>query len=151
MERFVLELEFDLTEDQSYWVVGALLAFVCVLFGLGVIGHPATPYTDAGLARPLTWTDWQLKKAEKVYLSEVVELRRDAESLAGALNSAPNPVQIQLLTDRVLRSAASGTPALELARYALSQASLAVRSWSVGSLARDEAIQSLEAAVSLLQ
>ena len=145
-----MELELDFREDQATWYVGIFFAVLIMAFGLAKIGQPVTPY-DGSTARILTWSDWTLLKAEKVYVAELEVLRADVDQLADAIESASNPIQVSLLVDRVLKDTNEGTPTLEVARLAVAQAALDVRSWSTGILDRDSAIASLETAISLLK
>ena len=144
-----MEFELDFREDQATWAVGILLVIALVLFGLGKIGKPLTPYAGS-TARVMGWSDWTLHKAEKIYNTEITILRRDVELLAQVLEAKSNPVQVSLLVKQIGRDIVEGTPALSSARVAVAQATLDVGDWSIGILEREKAIQSLEIAIALL-
>jgi hypothetical protein len=144
-----VEFELDFREDRATWVVGIFLVIALVLFGLGKIGKPLTPYMGS-TARVMGWSDWTLHKAEKVYKTERTILRRDVELLAQVLEAKSNPVQVSLLVKQIERDIVEGTPALASARLAVAQAALDVGDWSIGILEREKAIQSLEIAIALL-
>ena len=144
-----MEFELDFREDKTAWVIGIFLTVALVLFGLGKIGEPLTPYVGS-TARIMGWSDWTLHKAEKIYNTEIAILRRDVELLAQVLEAKSNPVQISLLVKQIGRDVVEGTPALASARLAVAQATLDVGDWSIGILEREKAIQSLEIAIALL-
>jgi hypothetical protein len=144
-----VEFELDFREDQATWMVGIFLTVALVLFGLGKIGKPLTPYVSS-TARVMGWSDWTLHKAEKIYNTERAILRRDVELLAQVLEAKSNPVQVSLLVKQIGRDVVEGTPALASARLAVAQATLDVGDWSIGILEREKAIQSLEIAIALL-
>ena len=144
-----MEFELDFREDQATWIVGIFLTIALVLFGLGKIGKPLTPYMGSS-ARVMGWSDWTLHKAEKIYTTEIAILRRDVELLTQVLEAKSNPVQVSLLVKQIGRDVVEGTPALASARAAVAQATLDVGDWSIGVLEREKAIQSLEIAIALL-
>ena len=144
-----MEFELDFREDQATWMVGIFLTVALVLFGLGKIGKPLTPYVSS-TARVMGWSDWTLHKAEKIYNTEIAMLRRDVELLAQVLEAKSNPVQVSLLVKQIGRDVVEGTPALASARAAVAQATLDVGDWSIGILEREKVIQSLEIAIALL-
>ena len=71
--------------------------------------------------------------------------------MAALLNQAPDPVAAQMLAGRIARHSANGEAALQQARLALQQAAQEAASWSAGTLDRDAAIASLQAASELLR
>jgi hypothetical protein len=144
-----VEFELDFREDQATWIAGIFLTIALVLFGLGKIGKPLTPYVGS-TARVMGWSDWTLHKAEKIYKTEIAILRRDVELLAQVLEAKSNPVQVSLLVKQIGRDVVEGTPALASARAAVAQATLDVGDWSIGILEREKVIQSLEIAIALL-
>ena len=145
-----MEFELDIREDQSVWMVAGILAIALLLFGLGKIGQPLTPY-EGGVARVMNLADWQLIQAEEIYDAEIEVLRSDVDSLATALEAKSDPVRVSLLVKKISTDVADGTPALATARQALYQASLDVGDWSTGVLDRERAIASLQIAIALLQ
>jgi hypothetical protein len=144
-----VEFELDIREDKTAWYIGAFITIALLLFGLGKIGKPLTPYVGS-TARVMGWSDWTLHKAEKIYTTEIVILRRDVELLAQVLEAKSNPVQVSLLVKQIGKDVVEGTPALASARAAVAQATLNVGDWSIGILEREKAIQSLEIAIALL-
>ncbi len=145
-----MEFELDIREDQSVWMVAGILAIALLLFGLGKIGQPLTPY-EGGVARVMNLADWRLIQAEEIYGAEIEVLRSDVDSLATALEVKSDPVRVSLLVKKISTDVADGTPALATARQALYQASLDVGDWSTGVLDRERAIASLQIAIALLQ
>ncbi len=144
-----MEFELDFREDKTAWYVGAFITIALLLFGLGKIGKPLTPYMG-DTASVMSWSDWTLHKAEKVYNTERAALRKNVELLAQVLETKSNPVQVSILVKQIGKDVAEGTPALASARSAVAVAALDVGDWSIGILERERAIQSLEIAVALL-
>ena len=62
----------------------------------------------------------------------------------------PSPVAVQVAANRVLEHAASGVAELADARAALGNAAIDVRDWSVGTVDKSIAIQSMQSVISLL-
>lgn len=145
-----MEFELDVREDQTVWTIAILSIIALLLFGLGVIGRPVTPY-EGDTARVMTSADWELIQAEEVYNTEIVILRRDVDSLVAALDAESDPVRVSLLVKKISGDVADGTPALATARQAVFQAALNVGDWSTGVLDREIAITSLQTAIALLR
>lgn len=145
-----MEFELDVREDQTVWTIAILSIIALLLFGLGVIGRPVTPY-EGDTARVMTSADWELIQAEEVYNAEIVILRRDVDSLVAALDAESDPVRVSLLVKKISGDVADGTPALATARQAVFQAALNVGDWSTGVLDREIAITSLQTAIALLR
>ena len=145
-----MEFELDVREDQTVWTIAILSIIALLLFGLGVIGRPVTPY-EGDTARVMTSADWELIQAEEVYNTEIVILRRDVDSLVAALDAESDPVRVSLLVKKISGEVADGTPALATARQAVFQAALNVGDWSTGVLDREIAITSLQTAIALLR
>jgi len=131
-------------------VVAGILSIALLLFGLGKIGRPLTPY-EGGVARVMNLADWRLIQAEEIYDAEIEVLRADVDSLTTALEAKSDPVRVSLLVKKISADVADGTPALTTARQAVFQASLDVGDWSTGVLDRERAIASLQIAIALLQ
>ena len=147
-----MEIEFDFQEgDRETWFALVLLVVVLIVVGLGILGRPVTPYTNTTQARVLTWSDWRFIQAEREYQKELAILRGYADQMITAINSQPNPVAVQLLSEQVIRQAEQGDPALGPAREALALAAIDLRNWSVGVLDRDTSLSSLQVAVELLK
>jgi hypothetical protein len=145
-----VEFELDIREDQNVWMVVGILAIALLLFGLGKIGKPVTPY-EGSTARVMTLTDWKLIQAEEIYNAEIEILRSDVDSLVAALEAKSDPVRVSLLVKKISGDVTDGTPALATARQAVSQASLNVGDWSTGVQNREIAIASVQVAIALLQ
>jgi len=141
----------ELTIDRNTLYTALALILVLVLLGLATLGRSFTPVTSDGSARLLTWSDWQLSKAEHRFQEERDTLRTDVDDLAVLLNQNPDPVAAQLLVQKVKQHTANGEDALLMARSAVLLAAQDVANWSAGALDRDTAIASLQAATDLLK
>ncbi len=142
-----MEISISRNTLYSTFVLVGLLA----LLGLASLGKSFTPTAEAGEARVMTWSDWQLTKAERRFQNEREILRADMNALAALLNTTPDPVAAQLLAQRIGRHTSAGEAVLQPARTALLQAAQDVASWSAGVLDRDTATTSLQAAATLLK
>jgi len=136
-------MELDLS-DYRYHLIA--LAVILLLAVLGWLGSAYTPARD----QPLTWSEWQVMKARRAYLSELAELRAAAESLTALLNNRPDPVRVQLVAENIQRLTDKGLPALAYQRAKLTLASQAVYDWAVGAIDHDSARQALDQAVQAL-
>ena len=148
-------MEFEINvrkEEEIYWITAVVVAVIAILVVFGWIGSGVTPLDSAGNPRLLSWSDWQLLKAERVHAEELSILQGDATQLAAALQNAPDPVAAQFLVNTISRHAQSGTdPSLADARQTLENASVDVRDWASGVLDRNTAIQSVQEAMAFLQ
>ena len=144
-----MEFELDFRENQAVAIITGFLSLALLLFSSAQIGKPLTPYTGE-TAQVLSWADWTLHKAEKIYIEERDLLRKDAESLDQALESKSDPVSVSLLIKQIEEHISEGTPALSPARAALAQAALDTGDWSIGILEREKALGSLGIAIALL-
>ena len=145
-----MELELDLGDNRQYWQIAAVLAVILALVGLAAIGSNITPIHADGSPKVMSWSDWRLIQAEKIYHAELEVLQADADQLADMLNSHPSPVAAQILAERISKHTASGDPSLAIAREALAASALNVRDWAAGILDRDTAVQSLQTTYALL-
>ena len=141
----------EISIDRNTLYTTLFLVAVLALLGLAVLGRSYSPVNEAGEARVLSWSDWQLAKAEKRFDVERSILRQDVDELTALLNGTPDPVAAQLLAQRIGQNAAAGEAILQPARTAVLQAAEDVASWSAGALDRETAIASLEAATTLLK
>ena len=153
MKGTFVEFEFNLPGSKNnflYEMAAAIL--VVVLLGLGCLGWAVTRTGADGTAQVLTWSDYQLGKAEKAYIAERQTLRDDTNTLTALLsqNKLPSPVAVQVAANRILDHASSGVAELADARAALGEAALTVRDWAVGTADKNTAIQAVQTAVSLL-
>ena len=146
-----MEIELSLGKT-SYLREIATAILVLSLAGLGWLGSMVTRTGADGSAQVLTWSDYQLGKAEKAYQAERQTLREDADSLTALLSQEhmPSPVAVQVAANRILEHTASGVAELADARAALGNAAIDVRDWSVGTVDKNIAIQSMQSVISLL-
>ena len=145
-----MELELDLGDNTQYWQIVAVLAVILALVGLAAIGNKITPLSTDGSPKVMSWSDWRLIQAEKVYYAELEVLQTDASQLAEMLESHPSPVAAQILAERISKHTTSGDPSLATAREALAVSALNVRDWAAGILDRDTAVESLQITYALL-
>ena len=146
-----MEIELSLGKN-SYWREMAAAFLVILLLGLGWLGWSITRVGADGSAQVLTWTDYQLGKAEKAYQAERETLRGDADTLTGLLSqpTSPSPVAVQVTANRILEHTATGVSELTDARTALGSAAVVVRDWAVGTADKYAAAQAVQSAISLL-
>ena len=142
-------MELDLSQYR-WFLIG--LAAILLLAGLGWLGYTFTPGED----QLLTWSEWQVAKAQRAYQDELGRLQEAVDSLAALLETQsgglyrPDPVRAQLVAERIQRLTREGQPALQYPREKLALAAQAVSDWAVGAseyevarLAVEEAIQAL--------
>jgi len=146
-----MHIEFSNMEIDIGEFAGAIWTWltpvlIVALVGLTLIGRAITPEPP----QILSWTKWQTLKAERRYQNELGKLRQDVDTLAELLNQRPDPVQTQILAQRMLNDIEEGHPALSFQRELVAQAATDVQDWSVGALDRQEAAESLEIAVASL-
>ena len=146
-----MELELDFNSQRSLWQGIAIVAVILALIGLAVIGARVTPLNADGSPKFISWQDWRLLQAERVYHAELVMLQDDAMQLATLLEARPSPVAAQILAERIAKHTKSGDAALATARETLLIAALNVRDWAAGTLDRELAVQSVEDVFGLLQ
>ena len=148
-----MEFEININKnEQAYWIAALIAVAVLVSVVFGWIGSGVTPLDASGNPQVLSWSDWQLIKAEQIHSKELVVLQGDASQLEALLQSRPDPVTAQFEMNIVTRHAKEGTdPSLATARQALQTAATDVRDWASGALNQNTAIQSLETALGLLK
>lgn len=146
-----MELELDFCDNTQCWQVATVVAVILALVGLAAIGGNVTPLNADGFPKVMSWSDWRLIQAEKIYYIELEVLQADAGQLADMLDSHPSPVAAQILTERISKHTASGDPSLAAAREALMVSALNVRDWAAGTLDRDTAVESLQTTYAFLQ
>ncbi len=138
-------MEIDLSEARP----GLALLFLAVVIVLAALGRMYSPADG----RVLTWQEWQIQKAERVYRRELGQLQQALDQLAAFYNQGkPDPVRGQFLADKVIQMVREqGSPALRQQRQAVRDAAEAVRQWSLG-VAKDEDVHlALERALEALQ
>jgi len=132
-------------------VFGSVLVVTGILFLVGVIwlGRAFTPENGA----VLTPRNWQIMNARKAYAQELDGLVDGANALNQLLHAGqPDPIQGQIVTDAVLGEIKQeGHSALYEHRTALANAAVAVRSWTQGAMAYEDAQTILNKTMQLLQ
>jgi hypothetical protein len=146
-------VEIELSLGKTNYLREIIIAILVLsLAGLGWLGSVVTRTGPDGSAQVLTWSDYQLGKAEKAYQVERQTLREDADTLTAMLSQKdmPGPVAVQVTANRILEHASSGVAELADARTALGNAAIAVCDWSVGTVDKNTATQAMQSAISLL-
>lgn len=141
-----IEITLDRQSRQWLMAIAVLVGIVSVL-ALGALGRAVTPAPG----RLLSWGDWQALKLERQYRAELAALRNSAEQLAQALDSAPDPIRVGLLHDRLAQTHHVGVLALMQPRTALLAANEAVYAWALASLSRAEALAVVQTALESLR
>ncbi len=136
-------MELDLSEYRWPFVA---LAVALLLAVLGWLGYAYTPAGD----KPLTWSEWQVLKAQSAYRSELRQLQAATDTLVALLNKQPDPVRAQLAAESIQRLTGEGQPALAFQREKLALAAQAVSDWAVGAVDRETARLALEEAIQAL-
>jgi hypothetical protein len=139
----VKQMELDLSHYRWHLIGLAALVALALLIWIGSVFTPEGEKT-------LTWTEWQVVKAQRAYQQELDGLQMEASNLADLLNASPDPVRAQIVAERIQRLAADGQPSLHYQREKLALAAQAVSSWAVGAGDRETAAQSLEEAIQVL-
>lgn len=146
-----MEIEWNLGKT-NYWREMTIVIIVLILSALGILGWAVTDKQGDGSAQLLTWSDYQIDKAERIYQNERRLLREDANMLSNILDKSEtaNPVIVQVAVNRIQDHASTGVDELTEARNKLSAAALSVRNWSIGLVDKNSAIQAVQNAVELL-
>ena len=97
-----MEIESRLGKN-SYWREAAIALSLATLILLGCLGGAVTRVAQDGNGQILTWSDYQLGKAERAYQNERAILRTDADTPIGFLaeNSLSNPVAVKVVVNRI--------------------------------------------------
>jgi hypothetical protein len=147
-----MEIEFDSPNGQSFslGLVAAMIVFA--LLGLGWLGHGVTRTGEDGRAAILTWSDYQVTKLERKYLSQKTKLRSAVDDMARLLARNPSPMEAQIHLERIEKEIADtgDLPGLVEAREAVRSAAAGLRSYSLGSLSYEEVAGTLNYAAELL-
>jgi hypothetical protein len=126
-------------------VLGA--AAVCLVVVLAVVGHAVTPVAE-GSPLVLTPERWAAAALARKAGAEIVRLEADGRALhASVVVEPPDAVQAMLLAQRIYAGQRSGTAATATARAALVDAAAAVARYAGGGLARQAAIEAVNAAL----
>ncbi len=146
MKNSPIEISF-LPGVERYAKIILAVAALFVVMALAVVGRAVTPDP----ARLIDGDDWRARKIAGQYERELAALRTDAESLATALDGAPDAVAASILAGRIARSHHSGLDLLANQRSAVIAAAEAVRLWAQGGLSRDEAASAVRGALEALK
>ncbi len=135
-------------EIERKTLVTILVAFgILGILVIGMLGHAVTP--EGG--KVLSWGEWQILKAQSAYIEELQQLRQVSDELARMLNNRPDPVRVQMQVDRLEKTLAEGQSSLSDQRGVLFNAAEAVRSWSLGQISREQAVDAHAQAKASLQ
>uniref|UniRef100_A0A7C4L212 Uncharacterized protein n=1 Tax=Bellilinea caldifistulae TaxID=360411 RepID=A0A7C4L212_9CHLR len=130
-----MEIEIDARE---FSVVAAIVAVIALIL-LGVLGWLFTP--EGG--KILTYSEWQIHKAERAYRQELRELQKTCEEMAALLDRPLDPLRVQVAADRILNEMAKGGQAvLQPQREAVVFAAQALRNWAMGD-SRERAVEAV--------
>lgn len=140
-------IEISLDRERHWLIAVAIVIGLLTVVGLGALGRAVTPPPG----RLLSWADWQAFKLERQYRTELAQLRANADELAQALNTLPDPIRVGLLHDRLLQRHHTGLSALEPDRAALLTANEAVYQWATGALSREQALTAVQVTLEALQ
>jgi hypothetical protein len=99
----------------------------------------------------LTTTEWEHRKAERIYQVELAALRGASEELAALLNHPPDAVRANLTASRLAQIFGDGVASLEIQRESLLYAGEQIRAWGMAAGTRDDAEDALLRAVELLE
>lgn len=141
-----MEIELDpknLKESLLENAGGMIIILLVILFAVGFLGKTFTPHTNA----VLTWSEWQILKIEKEYRQELSSLQQQTEALSKLMESQPDPVRAQVVSEQVITKTQKGLGALELQRTALAAAAKAIRQWAIGADTRENAQAALQDAI----
>ncbi|MEW6505240.1 MAG: hypothetical protein AB1457_14860 [Chloroflexota bacterium] len=106
---------------------------------LGVLGWMFTP--EGG--KVLTYSEWQIRKAERAYHQELQKLQTTCEEMAALLEKPLDPLRVQVAADRILNDLAKGGQAvLQPQRDAVGVAATALRNWAMGD-SRERAVEAV--------
>jgi hypothetical protein len=135
-------------------VLGA--AAICLIVLLAVVGHAVTPVAEGSPSWAprlvLTPERWEAAALARKAGAEIVRLEADGRALRAAVAAQPpDAVQAMLLAQRIYAGQRSGTAATATARAALVDAAADVARYAGGGLARQAAIEAVNAALERIQ
>jgi len=135
-----MEIDFTGLSIPKRSALVASISLVAVIV-LGLVGWAVLP------DRVLTWTEWQVIQGSLAYNRELRSLQHSADRLAELLNSPPDPVRTQLVTEKVRREMTGMEIAsLQGQRESLMSAVNAIEQWSLGSEDQDAAVSAIQLA-----
>lgn len=137
-------MEIDLTQARKFlpWLALALGLLFLILLGRA--------FTPAGNL-PLTWREWQIRKAQQAYRQERAQLLQDAQRLSDLLAQSPDPARAQVEIAAIRRRLTDGQDALAAQRAALEAACEATLAWASGTGEYNVAVDTLQTAIALLE
>ena len=85
-----MEFEININKnEQAYWITALVAVVVLVSVVFGWIGSGVRSVDASGNPQFLSWSDWQLVKAEQVHSMELTVLQGDASQLKALLQNRP--------------------------------------------------------------
>jgi hypothetical protein len=122
-------------EAKEFSVIATFVGVIAVIL-LGVLGWVFTP--EGG--KILTYTEWQIRKAERAYQQEVRYLQGACDEMVALLEKPLDPLRVQVAADRIAAETVKGnTVVLQPQRDAVLAAANALRNWAMGD-SREQAI-----------
>jgi hypothetical protein len=114
---------------------------------LGLVGHSVTPVLS-DKPQVLTPERWEAAALARRASAEITRLQADGEALrAAAAKEPPDAVEAMLLAQRIYAGQREGTAATAGARTAIVDGAAAVARYAGGGLARQAAIDAVNAAL----
>lgn len=145
-----MEIDLSPLSKLSDWDRKALgiAGILVVLITLILLGRSVT-----GERRILTWQEWNIRKAERLYQAELRLLREQAVDLASVFQSEPvEPVRAAIVARTVEQKVLSvKSLALEDRKNILLAAAQSVSDWAGGGLDYNTAVSAVEAALRALE
>ncbi|WP_322793283.1 hypothetical protein [Bellilinea sp.] len=130
-----MEIEIDAKEFSVVTTIVAVIALIL----LGVLGWLFTP--EGG--KVLTYSEWQLHKAEREYQRELRNLQKTCEEMTALLDKPLDALRVQVAADRILNDLEKGGQAvLQPQREAVAAAAQALRNWAMGD-SRERAVEAV--------
>jgi len=130
-----LEIEID---AKGFSVLATIVAGIALIL-LGVLGWLVTP--EGG--KVLTYSEWQIRKAERAYRQELRQLQKTCDEMTALLDKPLDPLRVQVAADRILnRMGSGGVAVLQPQRDAVAVAARALREWAMGG-SRERAVEAV--------
>lgn len=134
-----MEIEIDAREFSFVTTIVGVIALIL----LGVLGWLFTPDSPDLSGKILTYSEWQIRKAERAYQQELRDLQKICEEMAALLDKPLDPLRVQVAADRILnRMAQGGQAVLQPQRDAVTTAAQALRNWAMGD-SRERAVEAV--------
>jgi hypothetical protein len=137
----------EIVLDRRLFYALITVLIVATVAGLAALGRPYTPDPP----RVIGWVDWTTRKTEEQYREELAELRQDLSELTQILqDQRPDPVQAEMAASRIAQDHIDGLGLLTRQREAVVIAAEAVRDWAVGYLTYEDAVATVNEAISIV-